>query len=342
MSVSNKRWVLASRPEGEPKPENFRLEETALPEPAEGAVLCRTLYMSLDPYMRGRMSAVRSYAKPVEIGEVMTAGTVGLVERSRAPGLAPGDLVVGMGGWQSHWSLPAKAVKKLQPGAAPLSAYLGVLGMPGQTAYCGLKEIGKPQAGETLAVAAASGPVGATVGQIAKLQGLRAVGIAGGAEKCRIVTERFGFDACIDHRAPDFEAQLAEACPKGIDVYFENVGGRVFDAVLPLLNDFARIPVCGIVSHYNDTGLPAGPDRVPALLGSILRKRLTFRGFIVWDFAHLHAEADEKLQAWVGSGALTYLEDRVEGLEAAPEAFIGLLKGRNLGKLVVQVSEEPA
>jgi len=341
VSTTNKRWVLASRPEGAPSPDNFRLEETAVPEPGEGEVQCRTVYLSLDPYMRGRMSAAKSYAKPVEIGEVMTGGTVAVVERSRAQGVAAGDVVVGMGGWQTHWAAPAKGVKKVDPRAAPLSTRLGVLGMPGTTAYCGLMEIGKPQAGETLVVAAASGPVGATVGQIAKILGLRAVGIAGGPEKCRLATERFGFDACLDHRADDLEDALAAACPDGIDVYFENVGGRVFDAVQPLLHDFARIPGCGIVSHYNDTQLPPGPDRVPMLLGSILRRRLTFRGFIVWDFAARHGEANEKLEGWVADGRVRYLEDVVEGLDAAPRAFIGLLQGRNLGKLLVRVSAEP-
>ncbi len=335
----NKRWVLASRPEGAPSTENFRFEEVPLAEPAEGEVACRTLYMSLDPYMRGRMSAAKSYAAPVEIGEVMTAGTVGVVEQSKAPGLAPGDVVVAMGGWQSHWTAKAKAVKKVNPDAAPLSYRLGILGMPGQTAYCGLMEIGKPKAGETLVVAAASGAVGSVVGQIAKKLGLRAVGVAGGAEKCRIVTEEFGFDACIDHRSPDLDAELAAACPDGIDVYFENVSGRVFSAVFPLLNDFARIPVCGIIAHYNDTAPPPGPDRLPGLMAAILRRRLTFRGFIVWDLAHLHAEADRNLEAWVADGSLKYREDVVEGLESAPEAFIGLLQGRNLGKLVVKVSD---
>ncbi|GAB5470668.1 MAG: NADP-dependent oxidoreductase [Rhodospirillales bacterium] len=339
MAQTNKRWVLASRPEGAPSPDNFRLEEVATQAPAEGEVLCRTLYLSLDPYMRGRMSAAKSYAAGVEIGEVMTAGTVGVVEQSASSAFVPGDKVVGMGGWQSHWTLPAKSLKKVDPDAAPLSTRLGILGMPGQTAYCGLEDIGKPKAGETLVVAAASGAVGSVVGQIAKQRGLRAVGIAGGAEKCRIVTEEFGFDACIDHRADDLDAQLAAACPDGIDVYFENVGGRVFEAVFPLLNDFARIPVCGIISHYNDTQLPPGPDRLPQLMGAILRKRLTFRGFIVWDLAHLHTEADTALEGWVRDGTLRYREDIVEGLEAAPEAFIGLLTGKNLGKLVVKVSD---
>ncbi len=339
MSEVNKRWVLASRPEGAPTLDNFRLEDAPRPQAGEGEVACRTLYLSLDPYMRGRMSAAKSYAAPVEIGEVMTAGTVGLVEQSNAPGLAPDDVVVAMGGWQSHWTARAKAVKKVDPDAAPLSTRLGVLGMPGQTAYCGLKEIGKPQAGETLVVAAASGAVGSVVGQLAKKQSLRAVGVAGGPEKCRIVTEEFGFDACVDHRSPNLDAELAAACPEGIDVYFENVSGRVFSAVFPLLNDFARIPVCGIISHYNDTSLPPGPDRLPALMGAILRKRLTFRGFIVWDLAHLHAEADSNLEAWVADGSLKYRQDLVQGLEAAPEAFIGLLQGNNLGKLVVQVFE---
>lgn len=339
MTAINQRWVLASRPEGAPSKDNFRLEEVPVPVPAEGEVLCRTLYLSLDPYMRGRMNAAKSYAAPVEIGEVMTAGTVGLVEQSNAPGLVPGDVVVAMGGWQTHWLARAHSVKKVDPQAAPLSTRLGILGMPGQTAYCGLMEIGEPKAGETLVVAAASGAVGSVVGQIAKQLGLRAVGIAGGPEKCRIVTGEFGFDACIDHRAPDLDAQLAAACPDGIDVYFENVGGRVWWAVLPLLNDFARIPVCGIISHYNDSKLPEGPDRTPLVWGSVLRKRLTLRGFIVWDLVDWHAEADSKLEAWVGSGTFKYREDVVEGIENMPEAFIGLLEGKNLGKLVVKIAD---
>ena len=244
-----------------------------------------------------------------------------------------------MGGWQTHWLAKAHSVKKVDPQAAPLSTRLGILGMPGQTAYCGLMEIGEPKAGETLVVAAASGAVGSVVGQIAKQLGLRAVGIAGGPEKCRIVTGEFGFDACIDHRAPDLDEQLAAACPDGIDVYFENVGGRVWWAVLPLLNDFARIPVCGIISYYNDTKLPEGPDRTPLVWGSVLRKRLTLRGFIVWDLVDWHAEADSKLEAWVGSGIFKYREHVVEGIENTPEAFIGLLEGKNLGKLVVKVAD---
>lgn len=333
----NRRIVLASRPKGEPKPEDFRLETGAAPEPGAGEVLVRTQWLSLDPYMRGRMSDARSYAKPVEIGAVMEGGTVGEVVASRNERFREGDIVLGHGGWQDYALSDGTGLRKLDPAAAPVRTALGVLGMTGMTAYTGLLNIGQPKAGETLVVAAATGPVGSAVGQIAKMKGCRSVGIAGGAEKCRMLTEVFGFDAAIDHRAPDLAERLGEACPKGIDIYFENVGGRVWDAVFPLLNDFARVPVCGIVSHYNDTELPSGPDRTPQLMGAVLRRRLTLRGFIVWDFASQQGEFAREMGEWVREGRIAYREDVVEGLEAAPEAFRGLLKGRNTGKLLVKV-----
>ena len=261
MTDQNRRIVLASRPVGEPKPTDFRLESAPASEPGPGQVLLRTLWLSLDPYMRGRMSDAKSYAKPVGIGEVMTGGIVGEVVRSSDPKFAPGDLALGMGGWQEYAVVDGKELRKVDPAAAPPSTALGVLGMPGMTAYTGLLNIGQPKPGETVAVAAATGPVGSLVGQIAKLRGCRAVGIAGGADKCRALIEEFGFDAAVDHRAPDFPEKLKAACPKGIDVYFENVGGAVWDAVFPLLNDFARIPVCGLIANYNMTELPPGPDR---------------------------------------------------------------------------------
>ena len=336
--TQNRRIVLASRPTGEPKPGDFRLETGAVPEPGLGEVLVRTHWLSLDPYMRGRMSDAKSYAKPVEVGAVMEGGTVGEVVVSKNERFREGDVVLGQGGWQDYAVSDGKGLRKLDPAAAPVQTALGVLGMPGMTAYTGLLTIGEPKAGETLVVAAATGPVGSAVGQIAKMKGCRSVGIAGGPDKCRMLTDEFGFDAAVDHRAPDFAEQLAKACPNGIDIYFENVGGRVWDAVFPLFNDFARVPVCGIVSHYNDTELPAGPDRTPQLMGAVLRKRLTLRGFIVWDFASQQADFAREMGEWVREGRIKYREDVVDGLEAAPEAFRGLLKGRNTGKLLVKVA----
>lgn len=332
------RIVLANRPVGEPKPTDFRLEQATLPEPGDGELVLETLYLSLDPYMRGRMSAAKSYAKPVEIGAVMEGEVVARVLASRDPAYAEGDLVLARSGWQTHAVLPAAGVRRVPDAAEPISTALGVLGMPGLTAYVGLGNIGKPKPGETVVVAAATGPVGSAVGQIARQRGARAVGIAGGAPKVRALTEEFGFDVALDHRAPDFREKLAAACPDGIDVYFENVGGAVFDAVLPLLNTFARIPVCGLVAHYNDTAPPPGPDRVPGLMRAVLSKRLTVRGFIVYDFAEDIPAFEREMTAWVRDGKVRYREDVVEGLENAPEAFIGLLKGDNFGKLVIHVA----
>jgi NADPH-dependent curcumin reductase CurA len=340
MTPQNRRIVLASRPVGEPKDADFRLETGSIPEPGPGQVLAKTLWLSLDPYMRGRMSDAKSYAKPVGIGEVMTGGTVGEVVRSNDPKFSPGDIVLGMGGWQEYAVMDGKELRKLDPKAAPLSTHLGVLGMPGMTAYTGLLNIGQPKAGETVAVAAATGPVGSLVGQIAKLKGCRAVGIAGGSEKCRALTEEFGFDAAVDHRAPDFAEKLKAACPQGIDVYFENVGGAVWDAVFPLLNDFARIPVCGLIANYNMTEPPPGPDRTPQLFRAVLTKRLTIRGFIVWDFAAQAREFATEVGGWLRDGKIKYREDVIEGLENAPRAFMGLLKGKNFGKLVVRVAPQ--
>ena len=263
---------------------------------------------------------------------------VGEVLDSSFDGLNRGDLVVGLGGWQEYFTLPGGLVRKVDLDRESASTALGVLGMPGMTAYVGLKNIGKPQPGETVAVAAASGAVGSVVGQIAKIQGARAVGIAGSAEKCRFVVDELGFDDCINHADPDFEEKLRQACPDGIDVYFENVGGPVFKAVLRLLNPFARVPVCGVIAHYNDTALPEGPDWTSLILRSALVKRLTIRGFLVFDYADQEAEAIEQLSQWISQGRLKYREDFVSGLEAAPQAFIGLLKGENFGKLVVKVS----
>ena len=338
MTQVNRQVVLASRPVGEPKTSDFKMVEGAAREPEACEVLCRSIYLSLDPYMRGRMSAAKSYAKPVEVGDVMEGGVVGEVLTSKYPGIEIGDVVLGAGGWQEYFTLPGASLRKLDPERTPISTALGVLGMPGVTAYTGLLNIGKPESGETVVVAAASGAVGSAVGQIAKIKGARAVGIAGSAEKCGFVVDELGFDACIDHSDPDFKDQLQNACPNGIDVYFENVGGPVFKAVLPLLNQFARVPVCGVISHYNDTALPDGPDATSLILRSALVKRLTIRGFLVFDFVDQEPEALEQLTQWVSDGRLKYREDFVSGLEVAPEAFIGLLKGKNFGKLIVEVS----
>jgi NADPH-dependent curcumin reductase len=340
MTEINRGVVLASRPVGEPMRDDFRLETTPVPEPGDGEVLLRTLYLSLDPYMRGRMSAAKSYAKPVEIGEVMTGGTVSEVVRSRNERFAPGDIVFGMTGWQTHAVSDGAGLRKLDPALAPVSTALGVLGMPGMTAYTGLLNIGQPKPGETVVVAAAAGPVGSLVGQIAKMKGCRVVGVAGGAEKCRYLLDELGFDAALDHRAPALPERLQEACPKGIDVYFENVGGAVWDAVFPLLNDFARIPVCGLIAHYNATEPPPGPDRTPIIMRAVLTKRLTIRGFIVWDFASQTKDFLRDVGGWLRDGKIKYREDIVDGLENAPQAFIGLLKGKNFGKLVVRVAPE--
>lgn len=335
--ASNHRVVLAARPEGEPTPDHFRLETAPVPKPGPGQVLIRILWLSLDPYMRGRMSSAKSYAKPVEIGEVMEGGTVGEVAVSNHPDYAPGDFVLSHSGWQEYAIADGASVRKLDPTLAPLSTALGVLGMPGMTAYTGLLNIGQPKPGETVVVAAAAGPVGSAVGQIAKIKGCHVVGIAGGPEKCAYLLNELGFDAAIDHRAPDMPERLAAACPKGVDVYFENVGGEVWNAVFPLLNDFARIPVCGLIAHYNDTILPSGPDRTPQLMRAILSKRLTLRGFIVRDFASQAEEFRREVGTWLRAGKIKYREDVVEGLENAPEAFTGMLKGRNFGKTLVQV-----
>ncbi|MFC5550027.1 NADP-dependent oxidoreductase [Massilia aerilata] len=337
----NRRFVLQQRPHGSPDANTFRLEEQPVPAPQEGQVLLRTLFLSLDPYMRGRISDAPSYAAPVEIGGTMVGGTVSRVETSRNPDFPVGQLVLGYSGWQDYALSDGAGLNKLDGDVAQSSRALGVLGMPGFTAYMGLLDIGQPKAGETVVVAAASGAVGSLVGQIAKIKGARAVGIAGGAEKCRYVVEELGFDACIDHRAPDFAQQLADACPDGIDVYFENVGGAVFDAVLPLLNTRARIPVCGMIADYNATALPAGPDRLGLLARTILTKRIRMQGFIIFDdYGHRYGEFFQQMSEWLQQGRIKFREDIVDGLENAPQAFNGLLEGKNFGKLVIRVAQD--
>jgi NADPH-dependent curcumin reductase CurA len=335
----NRQILLASRPKGEPTRDNFSLVESDVPAVPENGVLLRTLYLSLDPYMRGRMSDAPSYVPPTKIGEVMTGGTVSEVIASKHKGFSVGDVVLGYTGWQDYAATDGVGLRKLDPKLAPISTALGVLGMPGMTAYTGLLNIGEPKPGETLVVAAASGAVGAVVGQIGKLKGCRVIGIAGGPEKARYVAEELGFDVGLNHRADGFAAKLKAACPKGIDIYFENVGGKVWEAVFPLLNFFARVPVCGVIAQYNATGLPPGPDHAPELLRAILVKRLTLRGFIVTDFDDQAGDFLRDVGAWLKAGKIKYREDIVEGLENAPEAFIGLLQGRNFGKLLVKVAD---
>ena len=337
LPVESRQIVLASRPEGEPTEANFRLVQAPIGALAEGQMLLETLFLSLDPYMRSRMSAAKSYSPPIEIGGVMVGGAVSRVLQSRHPGFAAGEIVQGRTGWQTHPVSDGTGLVKVDPGLAPVSTALGVLGMPGMTAYTGLKNIGRPQAGETLVVAAASGAVGSLVGQIARLQGCRVIGIAGGPEKVAYVRDTLGFDVALDHLAADFAAQLAAACPKGIDIYWENVGGVVWDAVFPLLNDFARVPVCGLIAHYSDTAPPPGPDRSVQLMRAVLSKRLNLRGFIVSDFAAQQPDFLREVSAWLRDGKITHKEDVVTGLENAPAAFIGLLKGRNFGKLLVKL-----
>lgn len=335
----NRQILLASRPRGEPTRENFKIVETEIPQAPKNGLLLKTLYLSLDPYMRGRMSEGASYAKPTEIGEVMTGGTVSEVIASTHNGFAIGDIVVGYTGWQAYAVSNGEELRKLDPKLAPITTALGVLGMPGMTAYTGLLNIGEPKPGETLVVAAASGAVGAIVGQIAKIKGCRVIGIAGGKDKVRYITEELGFDVGLDHRADDFAEKLKAACPDGIDIYFENVGGKVWEAVFPLLNLFARVPVCGLIAQYNATGLPSGPDQTPRLLYNVLFKRLTLRGYIVSDFDDQTEDFLRDVGGWLKAGKIKYREHVVDGLENAPAAFIGLLQGKNFGKLLIKVAE---
>jgi NADPH-dependent curcumin reductase len=332
----NRQIVLRDRPVGEPKPIDFELVESPVPVPNDGQILCRTIYLSLDPYMRGRMSEAKSYAQSVELGQVMVGGTVSEVVESRRPGFAPGDLVVGYDGWQAYGVSKGAGVRKLDPKEAPISTALGVLGMPGMTAYVGLLDIGRPQPGETVVVSAASGAVGSAVGQIAKIKGCRTVGIAGGGRKCEYVVKDLGFDTCVDYKTEDLGAALKRACSDGIDVYFDNVGGDVLAAVLRLINPNARIPLCGIISQYNATELPPGPNLAPLLVN-----RALIKGFIVSDHADRATDFLADCTRWVSEGRLRYREDVVDGLDNAPRAFIGLLQGKNFGKLLVRVGEDP-
>lgn len=329
-------WTLHNRP-GERLPQigDFALQSAAAPaQPKDGEVLIRNLYLSLDPYMRWRMNDAKSYAPPVGIGEVMVGTTIGEVLESRHPGFARGDHVHAPGGWQSHACLDGTRMRRIEVDDLPLSVFLGALGGPGFTAWAGLRHIGKPVAGETVVVGAATGPVGAMVGQLARAAGCRTVAICGGAEKVRLARETLGFDAALDHRDPELAARLAAECPRGIDVYFENIGGTVLEAVRPLLNDFARIPVCGLISQYNAPG--AVVDLAP-FLQDILVKRLTWRGFIVTDFQSDFPAFLAEVTPLVRSGDIRFIEDLRQGLEFAPQALIDVLQGGNRGKMVLDL-----
>jgi NADPH-dependent curcumin reductase CurA len=329
---------LAARPVGFPRESDFRLVEATVPEPGPGEFLVRVVYLSLDPYMRGRMSAARSYVPPVALGDVMEGGVVGEVARSRHPGFAVGDVVEGRLGWQEYAVSTGKGVRKIDPSVTPISAALGVLGMPGLTAYFGLLEVGQPKAGETVVVSAASGAVGGLVGQIAKLKGCRAVGLAGSDAKVDYLVRELGYDAGINYRtASDLDAALAAACPGGIDVYFDNVGGRITEAVSRHVNPFARFALCGLMSQYNLTE----PELAPRNERFVLVNRVRIQGFIVFDFVARYKEGLAQLTEWVRQGKLKYREDVVDGLERAPEALIGLLQGKNFGKAIVRVGPEP-
>ncbi|GGJ85363.1 NADP-dependent oxidoreductase [Pseudomonas matsuisoli] len=337
-NVKSTRIVLAARPSGRPAEDDFRTQTEELPALKDGQVLLKILYLSLDPYMRERMKDAKSYAPPLQIGDVIVGGTVGEVVESRHGEFSPGDTVLSYSGWKTHAVEDGESLRKLDPSKTPVTTALGVLGMPGFTAYSGLLTIGQPKPGETVVVAAASGPVGSAVGQIARLKGARVVGIAGGAKKCALLKNEFDFDEAIDHRGEDFPERLKAACPQGIDVYFENVGGPVWDAVFPLLNTYARVPVCGLVAHYNQTGAAEGSDRLPGMMREILHKSLTIRGFIQTEFVETQMCAfSEEMSEWVANGQVKYREDIIDGLENAPAAFAGLLEGKNVGKLIVKL-----
>jgi len=330
--AANKQVLLANRPTGWVKESDFRIVETPVPTPGEGQALIKNSYLSLDPYMRGRMNDARSYAAKVEIGEVMTGETVGQVVESRSDKFTKGDWVAGRVGWQQYAVSDGSNLRKIDAMLAPPSAHLGVVGMPGVTAYVGLLDIGQPKAGETVVVSAASGAVGSVVGQIAKLRDCRVVGVAGGKEKCDFVVKELGFDACIDHRSADLDGALAAATQKGIDVYFENVGGPLLDAVLLRCNPFARIALCGMVSQYNATER-YGVKNLMMAVGM----RIRLQGFIVSDHMQRWPEALRQLGQWVRDGKIKYRESVTEGLENAPRAFIGMLKGENFGKQLVKL-----
>jgi NADPH-dependent curcumin reductase CurA len=336
MTPMNRQVRLRSRPAGAPTTEHFDVVDAPMPVPGDGEVLRRTIYLSLDPYMRGRMSEAASYATPVKIGDVMVGHTVSEVVESRNPEFRTGDLVAGYDGWQAFAASAGKELRKLDPSRVPISTAIGVLGMPGMTAFVGLVDIGQPKAGETVVVSAASGAVGAVVGQLAKVKGCRAVGLAGSPNKCQYVVEELGFDACINYKTDDLVPALKAACPGGVDIYFENVGGAVFAAILGVINRGARIPLCGMISEYNAAGNPAGPNLRPLLV-----QRAMIKGFIVSDHNDRAPAFLQEVAPLVVSGRLKFREDIVDGLDNAPGAFIGLLAGKNFGKLMIRVSSDP-
>lgn len=341
--ATNRRVVLASRPDGAPRLDDFAFEAVPVPVPGPGEVLLRTLYISLDPYLRGRMGSSASHSSsspPVPLRAVMEGGTVCEVVAGDDPHLSVGDVVAAATGWQEYAVAPVDRLRRLDPALAPVSTALGVLGMPGLTAYAGMREIGRPAPGETVVVAAASGTVGSVVGQLARADGARVVGIAGGDRKVAWLREA-GFDAAVDHRAPDFTDRLAAATPDGIDVYFENVGGRVWDAVWPRLNRYARVPVCGVASAYSTTEADTGGD-LAGLMSGLLTRSITLRGFVYRDFEHLRPRFEEEVSGWLRSGALVHHEDVVDGLDQAPAAFLGMLAGEHLGKRLVRIAPDPA
>ena len=332
MTEKNLQVLLAHRPQGWVQESDFRIVEMPVPAIAEGQILVRNHYLSLDPYMRGRMSDAKSYARSVEIGAVMTGGTAGEVVRSNHPGFEIGDKVVGLLGWQLYGVSDGSQLQKVDDSRVPLSAYLGVLGMPGVTAWVGLLDLCQPKADETVVVTAASGAVGSVVGQLAKMKGCRAVGIAGGPAKCRYVVEELGFDACVDYKAGNLRADIKDAVPKGIDCLFENVGGEIFDTLLSRMNPFSRIALCGLIADYNATDPYAVKN-----LRSVLVNRIRMQGFIVFDHLPRWPQAVKELAAGVSEGRIKYRETLAQGLENAPKAFIGMLKGLNLGKQLVKL-----
>lgn len=336
----NRRIVLAAHPQGMPTPADFRLEEVSIPQPQDGQLLLRTEWLSLDPYMRNLMESTGpGYAEPVPLGATMVGGTISRVVESHHPTFKAGDRVVSYAGWQDYALSNGSDLMPIGD-IAQASLALGGLGMPGFTAYVGLLDIGEPKPGETVVVGAATGAVGAVVGQIAKLKGARVIGIAGGPDKCRYAVEELGFDVCVDHRDPRLAQQLAGACPDGIDVYFESVGGAVFDAVHPLLNINARVPVCGFIAHYNGRQ-EAETDRLPAWMATVLSKRIRMQGFIILDHYTTRFDAFRRdMSAWLAAGKIRLREDVVDGLENAPGAFIGMLQGKNFGKMVVRIAED--
>ena len=337
----NRRITLAARPVGAPKTSDFATVDDPVPAPGDGEMLLRTIYLSLDPYMRGRMNDVKSYVPPVRIGQTMEGGTVSVVEESRHPEFSTGDIVSDRTGWQQYSVSNGKGLRTVDPSIAPISTALGILGMPGLTGYVGLLDFGQPKDGETVVVSAATGAVGSLVCQIAKLEGCRVVGVAGAEAKCRYAVDTLGLDACVSHRDTDLAGALKDACPDGIDIYYENVGGKVFDAVIGLMNVHGRIPVCGGIAHYNDTGSPPGPDRLAGAMRIILTRRLTVRGFIIFDHHHRIPDFRRDVSGWLREGRIVYREDVVDGIDNAVGAFLGLLRGENFGKLIVKVSEDP-